>query len=475
MAKRMTAGDAGAEVAQGGLTRRALILGGATVCGTLSCSRARPAAGGPRARGVVLLVADDLGRRDLGLYGKRAPLTPAIDALATAGARLDRAYTTTAICRPSRASILSGLYPHNTGRAWYGEMREGLDCWPEHFRRGGVFTGSFGKTTLTREAERWDFCEGSDLDYGPGRDPATFAEAARRFLDRAGDRPFAFMVGFFDPHRTTAAEREEHPLKVTRAELDAIEPPPYLPPLDPVKLEVRTYYRDIERLDRSVAAVLGVLAERGLADATLVAFTSDNGAAFPFAKGTLHEAGVNLPLLVRWPGQATAGVVHDGLVSFIDLLPTFMEVLGLAPPEDIDGRSFLPLLLGSAAVHRDAIFCEHDEDRDGVAVPSRAVIEARYKYVRHFKLDRPFENESMRTLSGMAIQQAAREDPGLEARWRRLTERPRAELLDLAEDPWELVDRAGDPALAQVEAGLAERLRGWMREEGDVLLGEWDA
>jgi arylsulfatase A-like enzyme len=238
---------------------------------------------------------------------------------------------------------------------------------------------------------------------------------------------------------------------------------------------VRNYHGDVERLDRCVAAVLGVLDKRGLADTTLVAFTSDNGADFPFAKGTLHEAGVNMPLLVRWPGRVAAGAVHDGLVSFIDLLPTFMEAFGLAPPGDIDGRSFLPLLLGGTAVHREAIFCEHDEHKGEVAIPSRAVIEARYKYVRHFRLDKPFENDAMRTFAWAAMQRAALEDPALEVRMRRMSERPRAELFDLAQDPWELVDQAGDPALAEVEAGLAERLRSWMSEQGDALLDEWDA
>jgi N-sulfoglucosamine sulfohydrolase len=453
-----------------GWTRRDVL--GATAALALGSCGAR----GPRRTSVLLLVADDLGRRDLGVYGQRSCATPHLDALAGEGLLAHRAYTPAALCRPSRTSLLTGLYPHATGRSWYGAVREDLDQWPDHFRRAGHRPGVIGKTALAKHAERWGFAEGGQVAHETGRDPAFFAELTGRFLDGAGDDPFALVVNFFDPHR--AGEKvasDPARLTATRDELRKIAPPPGLPRTKEVLVELRNYYRDVERMDRAVGAVLEVLGERGRAEDTLVIFLSDNGADFPFAKATLYEAGINLPLLVRWPGVVAAGEETRALLSFVDLLPTCLEAAGARAPVGIDGRSFVPLLDGRQAAHRERIFGEHDEHRGETNTPSRSVVDARFKYVRHFKLGERFEVASMRTASWQSMQRASKDDPELAARMGRLVQRPREELFDLEEDPWELVDLARDPARRTTLEAQRGALRAWMESESDPLLAEWDA
>ncbi len=455
-----------------GCTRRD-VLGAATATLALGASCGGR---GTRPTSVLLLVADDLGRREVGALGLRSCATPNLDELAAAGLVAHRAYTPSALCRPSRASILTGLWPHRTGRSWYGAMNPEIEQWPDAFRRGGHVTGVIGKTAREKNAERWDFLDGGQVGYETGRDPAFFAGLTERFLDQAGRRPFTLVVNFYDPHRPSEQIASAPAnLTATRAELRRIEPPPMLPRTDEVLIELRNHYRCVERLDRSVGAVLEVLRERGREDDTLAIFTSDNGADFPFAKATLFEAGINPPLLVRWPEVVPAGSETDALLSFVDLLPTGLEAAGLAAPEGLDGRSFLPLLDGRRTTHREVVFGEHDEHRGETSAPSRSVVEARYKYVRHFRRAERFEVASMRTASWQSMVRAARDDERLAARMRRLQQRPPEELYDLERDPWELADLTGDATQRATLERLRGRLRAWMEAEADPLLAEWDA
>ena len=453
--------------------RRRDVLGAATATLALgACGGASKR--GARGTSVLLLVADDLGRRDLGVYGQRSCATPNLDALAAEGLLARRAYTPSALCRPSRTAILSGLHPHRTGRSWYGAVREDLELWPDPFRRGGYAAGIVGKTALKKHEERWGFAEGGDVSYEKGRDPAFFAERTERFLERAGERPFTLVVNFYDPHRAGAKGASEPArLTATQGELRRIAAPPTLPRTQEVLVELRNYFRDVERMDRAAGAVLEVLRARGRAEDTLVLFLSDNGADFPFAKATLYEAGINLPLIARWPGVVAPGTETNALLSFVDLLPTCLAAAGLAPPEGIDGRSFLALLEGRAAAHRDVVFGEHDEHRGETNTPSRSAVGTRWKYVRHFHLEQRFEVAAMRTVSWQSMQRAAREDAALAARMRRLEQRPREELYDLAADPDKLEQLREMPG---VTVNLTPALM-WEHLDmnmSDPLLSEWD-
>ena len=451
---------------------RSLLVGLWAAC--LAAGLAACGGGEPRPASVVLLVADDLGRGDLGVLGLGPDVTPRLDRLAAEGLVAHRAYTPSALCRPSRASLMTGCYPHNTGRSWYGEMREDLEQWPDRFRRARFVTGVIGKTAVEEKRERWDFSEGGRIGYEKGRSPEYYSGLTADFLDLAADRPFALVVDFFDPHCPSdrvALQRLQQ--RATEEQLRDVRPPPNLPSTGVLRQEQYRYREDVRRLDRSVGAVLDELERRGRAADTLVMFVSDNGADLPFAKATLYEAGINMPLLVRWPGRVAPGSATQALVSFVDLLPTALEAAGLTPPGGIDGRSLVGLLEGRVAAHRDLVFGEQDESREGEAAPSRSVVDARYKYIRHFRLDTPFEVASMRTRTWESVVRAAADDPALAARIDRLRNRPREELFDLEADPWELVDLSADAAHRALLERLRAQLRDWMEREDDPLLAEW--
>jgi N-sulfoglucosamine sulfohydrolase len=305
---------------------------------------------------------------------------------------------------------------------------------------------------------------------GDAREPEPVERALREMLERFEGRRLALIVNLKDPHR---------PFPESHEELDAGAPAPH----DPARLslppsfhdtpeargELARYYDVIGRLDRTVGRLLAVLDERGLAQDSLVVFTSDNGQPFPFAKTTLYEAGINLPFLARWPGVVDPGASSRAFVSLIDLLPTALETFGVAAPP-LDGRSLLPLLRGEVEGLREIVVGEHNEHLVGRPTPSRSLRLERFKYIRNFETGEDFQSNVLdHSATWRSWVRAARSDQRLRARMQRLVRRPEEELYDLERDPYELADLAGDPAQAATLADLRARLSAWMRDGRDPL------
>lgn len=440
---------------------------------TLRARRARERAarlasalgGGPRAAaakppGIVLLVADDLGSFFLGAYGNEGMRTPNIDRLAAEGMRFDAAFTPTALCRPSRFALYTGLHPLVSGVQGFDPPGD-PSLLHQVLATGGYRTGLVGKFgSRVPEGAPFDF-EVSPPDLKRGYDVEAVAGAAARFLEQVGPAPFFLLVGFADPH-------EPYPTVVARPPQE-IRVPAYLPDLPGVRRSLARYQTAVERLDRGVGLVLDALERAGRSDDTLVVFTSDNGPAFPFSKSTLYDAGVRMPLVVRWPGHVAAGRSSAALVSFADLRPTLLAAAGLEDPAAGRGVSLLPLLSGSGGTGREVVFLSHTDNRR-LRFPMRALRTARFKYIRNFEPERDFEALLDEKEVWGAMLDGARRDPEVARRVAAQRRRPPAELYDLASDPAELHNRIDDPALAAEVARLEAALRREMRAAGDPLL-----
>ncbi len=403
---------------------------------------------------VVVLVADDLGWRDIGTYGNAAIRTPNVDRLARSGLRVVYAFGTSPQCSPSRISTLTGKYPHATGAEdLHMPLPDTERILPSYLQAEGYFTGHMAKT-----------------HYGPSGDrqfqwysPNTSALPA--FLDSAATRPFFLWVGFHDPHRPyqrgTAPSHD--PARVVV--------PPHLADTPETRSDLALYYDEIGRMDRDIGRMLAELERRRLRDNTLVVFLSDNGAPFPREKGTLYDSGTRTPLILSWPRSIPAGSVYDrGLVSTVDLAPTILELTGTAPAEAIQGRS-LRAMLGDPSSYpgRAYLFSErnwHDCDEH-----QRAVRSSRFKLIRtdaYTGLPLCTAADVGASPSFLALRARARTGR-LTAAQQRLFEAPRArlELYDLAADPWELANVADDPGFAQEVRELAGVLQEWIEQSGD--------
>ncbi len=364
-----------------------------------------PAAGGaPPGRAgrpnVVFILADDLGYGDLGCYGQGRIKTPAIDRLAAQGRRFTQCYAGGTVCAPSRCSLMTGLHNGHArvrGNANVPLRPEDVTV-AEVLKGAGYATGVVGKWGLGQPGtsgvpNRQGFDEWFGFldqvkahDYYPetlwkdeaiyrleGNQgsggvataraqyaPDLFVREAVDFLDRHKDGPFFLYLATTLPH----ANNERG-----KAEGDGMEVPDLGPYANqPWPGPQKGHAAMITRLDDGVGRVLRKLDELGIADDTIVFFASDNGPhkeggadpAFFGSSGplrgykrALYEGGIRVPMVVRWPGHVPPGTTRDDPWAFWDVLPTLAELAGVASPAGLDGVSQVGAIVGDVGANRD--------------------------------------------------------------------------------------------------------------------------
>ena len=479
------------------LTRRALLAAAAASTATLAGCRLRPWAGakGNSPMNILLISADDLGPH-IGCMGDRTVPTPNLDALAASGARLDTAWVTQASCAPSRGSYFTGLYPHENGQVGLSHLGYHLNPGVVHFpallKGAGYFTGTIGKVH-TEPEESFVFDVDKRGFIVPSRDVKAVAAHAREFLDaRPAGRPFFLMVNVFDPHRPYEGVDQVNGLPEKPLRAGDVAPFPFLAGVESPQLlaDMATYYNGVSRVDWCVGALMQELAGRGLEDDTLVIFLGDHGPPFTRGKTTCYEAGLHVPLIVRWPG-APAGVASRELVSTVDLFPTILEAAGLEPPPGRhDARSLRPLLLGRDVAWRDGMAAEYTAHRPYDFFPRRAWRDQRWKLIHNLL---PGRENPVRGIDdcpawaaahatggptvlnealGVASNAGWAASAGSTARavYERYDHPPEFELFDLEADPHEFTNLAGLPPHAAVEQRLRAALLAWRQSTADPLL-----
>jgi arylsulfatase A-like enzyme len=248
-----------------------------------------------------------------------------------------------------------------------------------------------------------------------------------------------------------------------------------------MRAQLADYCAEVNRLDRSVKAVLDLLEQRGLARQTLVVFAGDNGAALPHGKGSLYDPGSNVPFLVRWPGVVKPGGESRALLSGEDLAPTLLAAAGVAVPARMTGENFLPLLKGESHQPRRHIFVErgpHGSAPVTVTMSNagydlaRAVRGDRYKFIYNCTPWLPYS--PVDSSGGAAWKQmtqanaAGKLADGLRATYF-TTPRPVYELYDLEADPSELNNISGKREVAAIERELRLALAEKMILDFDYL------
>lgn len=433
-----------------------MILGNCALLVGLLAASAPPEGRPPN---IVLIIADDLGCDDIGPYGGFAR-TPNLDRLAAEGMRFDRAYVTASSCSPSRASLITGRYPHATEAP---ELHQPVPAsqitFVEKLRAAGYWTAAAGKWHLGPALKgRFDEVREAKRD-----DPSGCAGWLPSLEGCPADKPFFLWLAAFDPHRDYEPGAAEPPHG-----LGEVAVPPELPDTPEVRADLARYADEVARLDQHVGAVLDELDRRGIAGETLVAFLSDNGRPFPRSKTTLYEAGIRTPLLIRWPGHVRPGTSCGALASTIDLAPTFLELAGVGVFPTGQGASIAACLADPSARPRRFLHAErnwHDYSARG-----RAVLDGRFKYIRNDDASLPLTPpaDAVRSPTFRAMRKLRDEgklDPACASTFG--APRPAEELYDLDADPRERRNLAGDPAHAGDLDRLRAELASWSRATGD--------
>ena len=371
---------------------------------------------------VIFILADDLGYGDLSCYGQTKFKTPHIDALAHQGMRFTQHYSGSTVCAPSRCALMTGMHTgHTPVRGNSEHQPEGQAAMPadtytvaHHLKSAGYTTGLFGKwglgypgsdsdplkmgfdrfygyncqrmahcyypAFLWNDGQRellWGNVASHKRDYAP-----KFIQAqALEFIRENKDRPFFCYYAAIQPHADMVAP--ESYMKKHRGK--------YPPEVDyPASHYVAqpeahaAFAAMVNVLDDSVGEITKELESLGIADNTIVIFSSDNGPHLEgghdpkyfdsngFARGfkrDLYEGGIRVPMIASWPGKVKAGSVSEHVSAFWDFLPTMAELVGKPLPRKCDGLSMLPTLLGQANQPRhDYLYWEFPAIRGRVAI-----------------------------------------------------------------------------------------------------------
>ena len=423
---------------------------------------------------ILLMVAEDHGLQ-LSCYGDKHISTTNLDTLAKTGVRFVNAYVTQAGCSPSRASILTGQYPHKHGQiglATHG-LRMYRDDTPNlttYLKDAGYRTGIIGKIHVNPEsAFSFDFKAFPKSNFNK-RSVREFARTAGEFFG-ASDDPFLMWISFPDAHRPFHDRQEGIPAKLMGPE--DVKSLPMVGVSTRRTLETTaSYYNCMQRLDVAVGMVLQELTDSGKADNTLIIYLSDHGPDFPRAKKTIREGGSRVPLIMSWKGRLPEYKDELHLVSSLDILPTILEATGITKPlRNLEGRSLIPLFKDNNTKWRQYLFTEFTLHWPETYYPGRAVRDERYKLVHNLLPDRKnpvYDIYLVEQRPETFTPEELKDSPEhIRQAYNIFHQPPEYELYDLKNDSWEFNNLAEDPLYSEHLTRLKKQLAKWQKETDD--------
>ncbi len=413
---------------------------------------------------IVVFLSDDHTCRDSSLYGSPDVKTSNMERLAAAGMTFDRAYVNSPSCGPSRAAFLSGLYPARTGaEPNHQRVKEGTKSLPTCFFDLGYEVVSFGKVGHYGQTPEWGFDIARHYNY---HEDIAIEKAIEWLEARQSERPLLLFVGTNWPH-------VPWPKKSESFDPTQVVVPPNHVDNETTRERRGQYYSAVANMDHDLGAVYDAVRGK-LGEGTFILHTSDHGAQWPFGKWNLYEDGIRTPLVVSWPGKIAAGVRTNAMVQWFDILPTLIDVAGGTPPADIDGKSFLPVLLGKTTAHREEIFTTHSGDGNNNVYPIRAVTtDDGWKYIRNIHPEYLYTShvttKQADTGYWSSWEETAKISPAAAAIVKRYQQRPAEELYRIGNDPYELTNLVNDPQLASKVKELRSKLDRWIAQTQDQL------
>jgi N-sulfoglucosamine sulfohydrolase len=437
---------------------------------------------------ILLIVAEDMSPR-VGAYGDAVARTPSIDRLARDGLRFDRVFTVSGVCAPSRSSLITGVYATSMGthqmRTSQGVPGTDIESYeavppprvkafPELLRAHGYSTANFAK----KDYQFGDPFTIWDLHLGEFVGPVDAALWRRLPFDK----PWFVMMNLMATHESrlfatgdvfpkewegliTALDQERKTKIAQVTDPSHVSVPAFLPDTPPVRHSIAQHYDNIHYMDAQVGRILEALEADGLADNTIVIWTTDHGDGFPRAKRSVYDSGTRVPLIVRFPDRSYAAENDARLVSFVDIAPTILGFAGVDVPDFIQGHDIF------SNERNDYVFAARDR-MDATFDRVRAVRDVRYRLIENFAPElayfRPLLFRDMFPIMKALWEGQSSATLGPAQSQYFDAPRSRYELYDLEKDPQEVNNLAELPAYAEIKARLIQRLRAWRDDIGDL-------
>lgn len=408
---------------------------------------------------VVLFIADDVSDEDIGCYGHPTIKTPNIDRLAANGLRFTNAYLTTSSCSPSRCSLITGRYPHNTGAPeLHTRLPDSQIRFPELMRKNGYYTALSGKNHMFGNKDR-----AFDL-ISRGKGPGKEGDWVELVQKRPKDKPFFFWFASTDAHRGWALND-----KAPKYDAKDAVVPPYLIDGEPTRNDLAKYYHEVSRFDHYVGEVAKELESQGVLENTLIIVMADNGRPFPRCKTRLYDDGIKTPLVFHYPAEIEQPAVNKSLVSSIDLSATILDATGTPKSETVQGVSLVSLFKDPESAVRDVVFAEHNWHVH--KNHERMVRVGDFLYIKNnFPDQQNLCSEAYKFPAGEELwqaQAAGRTTPAQQQLFANPC--PEEELYLVPEDPDQLHNLAKDPHYADVLAKMRKTLSDWTEQTGDTV------
>ena len=449
---------------------------------------------------VLLVIADDQSYPYASAYGSKTVSTPAFDYVAQKGCLFTHAYVTSPGSSPSRASLLTGLYPWQIEEAGThaSSFSSQYPCYPDVLKENGYFIGYTGKGW---GPGNWQISgrpynpagpEYNDIKLQPpytGISKIDYSSNFKKFLsERPENAPFCFWFGAHEPHR----DFEEGSWRKEGYSLNKAEVPGFLPSEDIIQGDVLDYAVEIEWFDKHLMNCIEELKRIGELDNTLIIVTADNGMSFPRAKANCYDDGIHVPMAICWGNNIKGNQVIEALVSTINIAPTLYDAAQIKPDHPLSGVSLLPLMQGKKKEYTvDAVFAgreRHSNARyDNLGYPVRAVRWNHYILIHNFKptlwpagdpqaineqdvLENAYYDIDDCPSKTFLIENG--EDENIKRYFEAaVAKRPEFELFDLKNDSYCMKNVAGDKKYAKILVKMQKMLFDKLIETNDSRIG----
>lgn len=417
---------------------------------------------------IVLVLADDLSWFDVGAYHQAidyAPknaITPNIDKIAEEGMMFTRSFTATAMCAVTRQQLYTGIYPVRNGA--YGNhtrVYDGVKSAVHYFRDMGYRVGLAGKGHIHPKAA-FPFEIVGKENKGATGESSFGIETTRKFMARNRHQPFFLVVASANPHEPwNRGDTKQFPE-------DKLEVPVFLNDTPRLRHRLSQYLAEVSDLDREVGLLEAEIEKLGIKDDTIFIFTSEQGSSFPFGKWTNYDSGLQTAFIIRWPNNIAAGTSSEAMIEYVDVIPTLTDLAQGTVPENLDGESFKPILLGQKTKHKDYVFGIQTSlnVREGAPYPIRSIRGTNYKLIHNLMPDGNFSN--VITQNPWFRDEIKSEKGTNKQNYSRYVKRSEYEFFDIVNDPFEQVNIIEQPQYKEEIAALKNRLSAWMVQQGDL-------
>lgn len=404
---------------------------------------------------LFLFLADDLSLSDLGINGNKYVNSKNIDAFAEQSISFNQMYTPTAMCAPSRSAMMTGLYPHRNGcHMNHGAIHSDIRTLPQYLIPLGYKVVLVGKRHIRPiESFPYDFINTVELDS---------------YLE-SHEGPFCVIYASNDPHG---------PHLMGAHDPDQVIIPNKWVDTKGTREKLAGYYADIAELDNEFQSFLNSISNHNLDENSITIFTSDHGADF-YAKWSCYEAGLKIPFYLQTNGVDFPAKEINQLTSFVDILPTFVELAGGQIDEPLDGHSMLNILNGSEEEIHEYIYGAHTTRGifSGKTYPIRSITNGTWKYIWNLNAEEAFQNIMTNgwnfdppTEVGLWSEWLSIKNQNLPgSEWVNFYQnRPEHELYYLSDDPSEIKNLAFEPLHSHILNQLKSELQSWMEEQNDT-------